>query len=433
MNSRVAFSRRVRGIRILVFLALIPMMIGGLLTATNVAAGFDANDTVVVTTDALNLRSGPGLSADVMLVLQANQVLTITAGPVAAEGYHWYPVDAPMRPPDVIVKGWVAGEFVTLIEDVPGEDVPHDFPNGDVQVNTDQLNVRSGPGLTYPVVRTLSWGDAFFAGSPPVRADGYTWYTMNVPDRPPLGWVAGEFLVADTRVGFVPGEAVIVSEPVNLRAGAGVDADVLAVLPQGTRQTVTGASVFDGHYRWHPVTTASGVAGWVAGDFLTADPGGDPGGVVGATMVVDVPALNLRSGAGMSNAVSAILNQGTLLEVLSGPVAAGDFHWYEVRTGQGAEGWVIGEALADTSAPGFALDDAVRVIDGPLNLRASSGLGGTIVDALETDQVLLVTGGPVRQDGYTWYEVRTSGAIGWVAGEYLAYEPGGFPGEEGGS
>lgn len=60
----------------------------------------------MVDTDALNFRSNYGLAAGVIDVLSAGALVTISSGPIAADGYNWY---------EVIYNdqyGWVAGEFL---------------------------------------------------------------------------------------------------------------------------------------------------------------------------------------------------------------------------------------------------------------------------------------------------------------------------------
>jgi uncharacterized protein YgiM (DUF1202 family) len=62
---------------------------------------------VIVATDALNLRAGPGLGEDVTWVLATGHAMTVLGAPVSADGYDWYLVDA-----GVAGQGHVAGEFL---------------------------------------------------------------------------------------------------------------------------------------------------------------------------------------------------------------------------------------------------------------------------------------------------------------------------------
>jgi N-acetylmuramoyl-L-alanine amidase len=64
-------------------------------------------DVATVNTDTLNLRKDASLSANALLVLNGGASVTILAGPVVAEGWTWYQVDAGA------LSGWVAGEYLT--------------------------------------------------------------------------------------------------------------------------------------------------------------------------------------------------------------------------------------------------------------------------------------------------------------------------------
>ena len=237
---------------------------------------FAVGDTVAVATDLLNLRAGPSLSAGVLHIFEHSNVMTITGEPTMADGYVWYPVEAWVKGP---ISGWVVCKYLVQVAAPPDDDDPSGFPPlSTVRVDTDLLNVRTGAGLAYPVIRQVSGGTVFMIGSGPVVADGYSWYTVEVPDQPTSGWVAGDFLTLVSDDG-------------------------------STEQPSTGI-------------------------------------VVGGIAVVDTPALNGRTGPGLSAAVLQVLTGGTEVDVLDGPVIADGYHWYQVGTGTGAVIWVIGEGLA---------------------------------------------------------------------------------------
>ncbi|NTU55175.1 MAG: DUF3160 domain-containing protein, partial [Anaerolineales bacterium] len=51
-----------------------------------------------------------------------------------------------------------------------------------------------------------------------------------------------------------------------------------------------------------------------------------------------------------------------------------------------------------------------------LNLRDRPSLSGTVKGQLKTDNYVMITGGPIIADGYTWWELGKGdeGGIGWV-------------------
>jgi hypothetical protein len=74
---------------------------------TALAAQFSSGDIVRVVDGSLNLRLEPGLDALILRVLPDGCVLTVTDGPVSADGYAWYRVSS-----DAYGTGWAAAEFM---------------------------------------------------------------------------------------------------------------------------------------------------------------------------------------------------------------------------------------------------------------------------------------------------------------------------------
>ena len=60
--------------------------------------------------------------------------------------------------------------------------------------------------------------------------------------------------------------------------------------------------------------------------------------------------LNVRSAPLLNSDVLGALNDGDLVQVLEGPVAADGINWYRVEsTARAVSGWVDGEALSPTA------------------------------------------------------------------------------------
>lgn len=162
-------------------------------TPTTPAPGsFIYGDPVAVNTDLLNVRSGPSISASVLTVYAYGTEARVTGDATVADGYTWYPIDD---------LGWVAGQYLVLNAcGCRGGIYPPDdetgtpttpTPDMDFNVTTDALNVRSGPGLSSPVVGTLYFGDAVTQYGEARTADGYTWIPI---DAGQTQWVAAQFV-----------------------------------------------------------------------------------------------------------------------------------------------------------------------------------------------------------------------------------------------
>lgn len=226
---------------------------------------------------------------------------------------------------------------------------------------------------------------------------------------------------ATTATVFTAGEALVVNtDALNLRAADSTSAAVTAVLPTGTAVTIVSGPVSADGYSWYQVTTASGT-GYVDGEYLakSVTTAATPSFTAGQQLAVNTDGLNLRASGTTSAAVSAVLPAGTSVTIVSGPVSAGGYSWYQVTTAAGS-GYVAGEYLAAPTTGAFAVGQGVVVATDALNLRAAPTTSAAVDFVLLTGDWGSVAAGPVSADGHTWYQIATSAGTGWVAGEYLA-------------
>lgn len=226
------------------------------------------------------------------------------------------------------------------------------------------------------------------------------------------------------------GQATVDTDFLNLRDGPSLDDAVLYVLEQGDTVELTGTPIEADGYTWYPVTVVDdeSLYGWVAGEYLILPGDGGMSGEFtdGDAVIVATDFLNLRSDAGLSASVEAVLANGEALTILSGPLAADGYSWYSARTADGTTGWVAGEYLAlatsgGGSYTGFDIGDTA-VVDTPrLNFRAGPGLDYEAIEVITGGTSVVITDGPVSADGYHWYELELeNGDTGWSIGEGLA-------------
>lgn len=62
------------------------------------------------------------------------------------------------------------------------------------QVKANQLNMRSGPGKQYSVVRTFSQNERIVTIGEPQNVDGQLWIQASTPDGQTRGWIIRKFL-----------------------------------------------------------------------------------------------------------------------------------------------------------------------------------------------------------------------------------------------
>lgn len=223
---------------------------------------FGVGDAVVVDTDALNLRSGPGLDRGVLAVMSTGAHLTITDGPSSGDGYVWYEVSSA-----TYGAGWCAEDYLA-----PASGSQGGFDDGDIVfVDTDALNLRSDASDSAGIRATMPTGTRLEITGGAENRDGYTWYPVD-SDTYGSGWCAGEFLSlvsAATSNGISVDSTVrVIDGALNLRSDPGLDADVLAVLPDGHRLRVIGGPVGGASYAWYEVRSSDYGEGWCAAEYL---------------------------------------------------------------------------------------------------------------------------------------------------------------------
>ncbi len=136
--------------------------------------------------------------------------------------------------------------------------------------------------------------------------------------------------------------------------------------------------------------------------------------------------VRLRDAPGLDGDVVTSISEGTVVDVLDGPVEADDGSlWYEVSTG-GATGYVIADYLADAGTSAASTGIFATVTDS-LNLRAGPRTDQRIRLVMPPGAVVEVLDGPRR--GY--YNVVYDGRPGWAHGDFLDFGDDG--GDDGGS
>jgi uncharacterized protein YgiM (DUF1202 family) len=144
------------------------------------------------------------------------------------------------------------------------------------------------------------------------------------------------------------------------------------------------------------------------------------GFAAGQAVVVTADQLNVRSDAAVDAEIVTTLQNGTWATIVDGPVAGGDYDWYEIAYDD-YDGWVAADFLTDaaSTAP-LESGDTVIVNTEALNLRSAAGSTSDVVEILDASTEGQVVSGPETADDMPWYEVDFDGVQGWVSRTYLA-------------
>lgn len=390
------------------------------------AAAFAIGD-YVVTTQSVNVRARPGLAQGVTASAPSGATFEVTVAPVAVNGYVWYGAyGAPYG------GGWIVENYLRETTPPPAGK----FEVGDSIRVTERMNLRSAPSTSGSVVLSMPAGTTATVLAGPRTANGYTWWQIRTSGGT-TGWAVQDWLVETTTTPpptgkFEVGDSIRVSERLNLRSAANTSGSVIAVLQPGvTGSVIAGPSTGSG-YTWYRIQTSQGT-GWAVQDWLeetTTTP--PPTGKFDIGDAVQVSErLNLRSSASTSGSIVAILQPGVVGTVLAGPSAGSGYTWWQIQTSQGT-GWAVQDWLVErTTTPPptevFEVGDAVRVTE-RINLRSAAGTSASVVTILNVGATGTILGGPTIANGYTWWQIRTSGgSTGWCIEDGLGDDDGSTP------
>lgn len=229
---------------------------GGAEPPTTPGDGYTYGASVAVTASLLNVRALPSLSADVLSVYAYGRVATITGEAQVADNITWYPVDN---------FGWVSGEYLQPSEggtptsptSPTSPTTPPTTGTGTIfTVDADALNVRSTPGLTGTILKTVLYGTQLTQSGNPTTVDGILWFPVDN-----LGWVSGQFLQQDVETVYV------LADVLNIRSAPSTGGSIVGTLTYGQAVTIFANAQDEDGATWYAIDAAG--TQWVSGQFVT--------------------------------------------------------------------------------------------------------------------------------------------------------------------
>lgn len=356
---------------VLVAVALIVVVVTSF---AGVGRALAADPTAIVSTGKANVRSGPGPGYPVVATLSLTDTVTLLG---RTNDSSWAKVRTAAA-----VEGWMSTLY--LKSTVPFVTLPvlaQASPWG--LVISPVINMRTGPGVEFGIVGTLSQGQyVTLLGR---NATG-TW--LKIMANGTEGWVNSANIASSVAISglpvaattAVPATAVPTSSAPTATAKPGVTA---------TPSTPTKTST--------PVSTA----------------------VPSNTAVVTTGRLNVRSGPGAGYTIVAVLTQGDTVTLLGRTITSS---WVKVKTAGGVEGWIstfyITANMPVSSLP--SLGDAQPsgiIIAGTANLRVSPSITAAVKTTLNQGTIVGVL---ARSSDGQWVKVSFNGLEGWVGAGVIA-------------
>ena len=212
----------------------------------------------------MNVRNGPALACDIVATVPAGtRAFIIGLDP----DDDWYQVEID----GIVGQAWIYQDLTTLVGSLAGvkrytaleiaqiTGTPATATDGSVPLAITvpiTMNVRTGPGLDYDVVRVVPKGTQ----GPILGIDpDNDWFQIELEGVDTLVWVyqdlttvvgslAGVKWVTEEELALLPA-AIIQPALLNARAGPGLTYDILTTIPQGTWAMITGINAQGDWYR----------------------------------------------------------------------------------------------------------------------------------------------------------------------------------------
>ena len=404
----------------------------------------------------MNVRSGPGLDYEV--------ITTVPEG-TRASIYGRDPLDDWFQVQIEGVDGmvWIYQDLTTVEGSLDGVRFLQQWEidliampgDGPLAITTpDILNVRSGPGLDYDILTTVTKGtQATIIGIGP----NSEWYKVNLGVLSEPAWIyAGLTTVSGSiasvkqytqaevdgiETGADNPVAVTVPTILNVRSGPGTEYEIVTTVSQGTRAEIIGIgpqdewflveldSLDDPAWIYQDLTTVVGslagvrrVASWQVGQPSSATE-------VERPIAVTYPSLvNVREGPGESYSVLKAVGQGTRARIMGiGP----DENWYLVDIdGLDQLGWIredltvlVGslDNVKEITAEEIEMLPVAIANTALLNVRSGPDTSYGLVTTISEGTWVEVIGVNAQSD---WFKVKYDdvGGQGWIYREltYLA-------------
>ncbi|MBT2688044.1 SH3 domain-containing protein [Bacillus sp. ISL-47] len=280
-----------------------------------------------------------------------------------------------------------------------------------VTISTHNLNVRQGPGLSYPILGQAQKGDRFN-----MLSQKGEWIEIAFQGK--KGWVASWLVsVPASSQGSSANKgsgshAIITTDGLRVRNGPGTGYAVL-----GTVHKKAAYKVLESKGNWIKLQTPHG-DGWVSGEYVqnSSQNKNTVNGSSGKTGKITANSLNIRSKPSLHGAVTGKLNAGDIVTVISQ-----NGSWTEVAF-SGNTGWVSSQYVEVQSSQSGESNSALpnigktgTVTATALTVRNKGSLSGKPIGSVSKGQAF-----SILEEMNNWSKIEYQpGSFGWVASWFL--------------
>ncbi|WHY90640.1 SH3 domain-containing protein [Neobacillus cucumis] len=280
--------------------------------------------------------------------------------------------------------------------------------SGTITISSAVVNIREGPGLSYPLVKQAIKGEKYSI----IREQG-DWIEVKL-SAGQTGWVANwvaSSANSDTSVTSNKTSIGVVTVPsLNIRTSPSSASSAVGKLSKGMTVTVYGTQ-----NNWTQIQF-NGQAAWVSSQFLdiqtNTQKGNDTTSSTSGTIgMVTAGSLSVRSGASLNATIIGSVHKGQSFSLLG---EKND--WIKIEYEPNRYGWVAGWYIdvttANVNSEPVANVSKVTIVNNGTNIRKGPNVQSDVfLRANEGDTFTVI------EEENDWYAVRlANGSIGYVAG-----------------
>lgn len=363
-----------------------------------------AGGSVVIASDTVNVRTGPGLSYPL-----AKKAVRGEKYPIVKEKGDWIQIQLSLGK-----TGWVVNWLVTTDKDNTVKAATVTEKN-QAKANTGQLRVRSGPGTSFQVVGSLSKGQEVT-----ILSQNENWYKISSSFGE--GWVSKAYISitsvkqessATPAAAKVTGTAVVSTDTLNIRKGPSASSTIVGKLTKGTSVTILSKQ-----NDWAEVSYLK-VKGWVNAKYLDNQSDGVKTAAKKPTSdlkgTVTASSLSVRSDASSDSNVIGNVTKGQSFSILEEKN-----NWLKIEYQSGKVGWVaawyldqrINTKPISTEQGKTEPESSITILQNGSNIRTEPNTQSDVLLRANEGDTFQVSG--VEND---WYQIKLKdGSIGYIAG-----------------
>ncbi|MGE6487633.1 SH3 domain-containing protein [Paenisporosarcina sp. NPDC076898] len=284
-------------------------------------------------------------------------------------------------------------------------------------VTLKQSEVRKGASEGYEVVASIPKNHSTKILGEYTNSLGETWYRVDLNST--KGWVPAESFYKEYDLKKLVGnQAIITTNNVNLRIGAGSEFKSIIQLPSSEKFSVIDIEKNSKNEVWYKVTSSK-YTGWVIQDFLklvtpsvqgiTSTKGSS---FIGSTLKLSSSAANMRSGATTSYPITVTVPAATSMKILGSFSNSSKEVWFNVEY-KGKKGWILSDLFVLNAIGGETSTTKKALTNGNVHSGATSAY--KVVGTVKTGSSYLTHQTFTNNVGEKWVQVTfATGKKGWV-------------------